>query len=206
MRIMMKRLYLIATVIMLVLSSNAVCAQSAKDVLDKCAATVSNKNGVQASFSMASAQYRSLKGTIAIKGKKFHASTDIATMWFDGKTQWTYLKNNDEVSVTTPSEAQLQSLNPYNFINMYKSGFKYTMTSSNTHYNVHLTATNPKRKVQELFIKVDKKSYQPSEVKMLQDSKWTTFTITNLRSVPMNDDAFRFNSKDFPTAEVIDLR
>ncbi len=206
MSIMMKRLYLIATVIMLVLSRNAVCAQSAKDVLDKCAATVSNKNGVQASFSMASAQYRSLKGTIAIKGKKFHASTDIATMWFDGKTQWTYLKNNDEVSVTTPSEAQLQSLNPYNFINMYKSGFKYTMTSSNTHYNVHLTATNPKRKVQELFIKVDKKSYQPSEVKMLQDSKWTTFTITNLRSVPMSDDAFRFNSKDFPTAEVIDLR
>jgi len=200
----MKRIFLILSVI--TCHFTFTLAQSAKDVLDKCAATVSNKNGVQASFSMESAQFKNLTGTIAIKGKKFHATTDMASMWFDGKTQWTYLKNNNEVSVVTPSEAQLQTLNPYNFINMYKSGFKYTMTTSGTQYTVHLTATNPKRKVQEFFIKVDKKDYHPVEVKMLQDSKWTTFTITNLRSVPMSDDAFRFNAKDFPTAEVIDLR
>jgi hypothetical protein len=40
----------------------------------------------------------------------------------------------------------------------------------------------------------------------LQNKKWTTFTISNLKQVQMDDSAFRFNSKDFPTAEVIDLR
>ncbi len=187
---------------------NIMCgfAQDAKSVLDKCAAVVSAKEGVQASFSMESAQYGTASGTISIKGQKFHAATPVATMWFDGKTQWTYLKNNDEVSVTNPTESQLQAINPYNFINLYKSGFKQTMTTAGSSYSVHLTATDAKRKIQEMFITIDKKSYTPSEVKLRQGSKWTTFHISNFKKVALSDSEFRFNSKDFPTAEVIDLR
>jgi outer membrane lipoprotein-sorting protein len=80
------------------------------------------------------------------------------------------------------------------------------MTTSATAYTVHLTAEKQGARLKELFITVDKKSYQPSEVKLLQGTKWTTFTISNLRKVSLADAAFRFNSKDFPTAEVIDLR
>ena len=58
----------------------------------------------------------------------------------------------------------------------------------------------------QMFITVDKSSYHPTEVKLLQKQKWTTFTISNLKVTKLADDAFRFNSKDFPSAEVIDLR
>lgn len=181
-------------------------AQNAKDVLDKCAAVVSNKDGVKASFRMESARYGSSSGTIAVKGRKFCVTTDIASIWFDGKTQWTYLKKNDEVSVTTPTEVQLQTLNPYNFITMYKKGFKRTMTTNASSYNVHLTADNSSKKISEMFITIDKKSYTPTEVKVLQGNKWTTFKIGNLQKSKLDDAMFRFSSKDFPTAEVIDLR
>lgn len=181
-------------------------AQNAKDVLDKCAAVVSNKDGVKASFRMESARYGSSSGTIAVKGRKFCVTTDIASIWFDGKTQWTYLKKNDEVSVTTPTEVQLQTLNPYNFITIYKKGFKQTMTTNASSYNVHLTADNSSKKISEMFITIDKKSFTPTEVKVLQGNKWTTFTISNLQKSKLDDAMFRFNSKDFPTAEVIDLR
>lgn len=181
-------------------------AQNAKDVLDKCAAVVSNKDGVKASFRMESARYGSSSGTIAIKGRKFCVTTDIASIWFDGKTQWTYLKKNDEVSVTTPTEVQLQTLNPYNFITMYKKGFKHTMTTNASSYNVHLTADNSSKKMSEMFITIDKKSFTPTEVKVLQGNKWTTFKISNLQKSKLDDAMFRFSSKDFPTAEVIDLR
>ena len=184
----------------------SVSAQSAKEVLDKCAATVSSKDGIQADFTMSSAQYASTSGSISVKGQMFGASTSVASMWFDGKTLWTYMAKNDEVSVTTPTAARLQTLNPYNFINLYKQGFKYTMTKSDRTYNVHLTAKDKNRGVQEMFITVDKSSYHPTEVKLLQKQKWTTFTISNLKVTKLTDDAFRFNSKDFPSAEVIDLR
>jgi outer membrane lipoprotein-sorting protein len=196
----------IVVLITAVLFSALSFSQTAKQVLDKAAAAVSSKSGVTASFTMSSAQYGNTSGTISVKGRKFHASVPMATMWFDGKTQWTYMKKNNEVNVTTPTEAQLQAINPYNFINMYKKGFKYTMTSSASSHVVHLTATNQKQKVREMFITVSKKTNAPTEVKMLQGTKWTTFTITNLKNMKLADSEFSFNSKDYPTAEVIDLR
>ena len=181
-------------------------AQTARQVLDKCAATLNSKTGLQADFTMSSAQYGSASGVISIKGNMFHATTDVAAMWFDGKTQWTYMKKNDEVNVSNPTEAQLQAINPYNFINMYKKGFKYTMTQTKDEYKVHLSAENASQRIPEMFITVDKKSYTPTEVKLLQNKKWTTFTISNLKQVSLADAAFKFNAKDYPTAEVIDLR
>jgi outer membrane lipoprotein-sorting protein len=178
--------------------------QSAKSVLDKAASAVTNKNGVTADFTM-SGGMGNVSGTIAVKGRKFHATTSVATMWFDGKTMWTYMKKNDEVNVTTPNETQLQKINPYNFINLYKKGYDMTMSKSDKAYTVHLTAQGG-NKIQELFITVDKKSYHPTQVKMLQGKKWTVFDITNLKAQKVADATFAFNSKDFPSAEVIDLR
>ena len=180
-------------------------AQSAKAVLDKAAGTITAQSGVKANFKMTTAN-GSTSGTIAIKGKKFSATTPQAKVWFDGKTQWTYLKNNDEVNVSNPTEAQLQAINPYNFIHLYKRGYTYTMNTAGTDYVIHLVANSTDRKIKELFISVNKKTYQPKQVKMLQGKKWTTFDINSIKKENIADSQFRFNAKDFPKAEVIDLR
>lgn len=202
----MKRLFIVLSCLVGLFSLGSAHAQTAKQVLDKCASVVSARDGVQADFTMSSAQYGDASGQIMVKGKMFMASTSMASMWFDGRTLWTYMANNNEVSVTTPKEAQLQVLNPYNFINMYKKDFEYTMTKTAEHFEVHLTSTDATRKVKEMFITVDKNTYHPTQVKVLQNQKWTTFTIKNLKTVKLADGMFRFNAKDFPTAEIIDLR
>ena len=96
-------------------------AQTAKQVLDKAAANISAKSGAKASFSIKGDQFNT-SGSIAIKGRKFQATTPQATIWFDGKTQWTYLKKNEEVNVANPTESELATINPYNFIYMYQKG------------------------------------------------------------------------------------
>ena len=198
----MKRLcFLITTV----LFCTATFAQTAKSVLDKAAANITVKSGVQANFKM-SGSMGTTSGTIAVKGKKFHATTPQAIVWFDGKTQWTYMKSNDEVNVTTPTEAQLQAINPYNFINLYKNGYSYTLNKSGKDYVVHLTALSKDKTIREMFISVNKTSYIPTQVKLLQGTKWTIFDITDLKKQNISDTQFRFNAKDFPQAEVIDLR
>ena len=198
----MKKIFFLITA---VLMSVATYGQTAKSVLDKAAATISAKEGIRANFRM-SGTHGNTKGSIAVKGKKFYATTPQATVWFDGKTQWTYMKNNDEVNVANPTESQLQAINPYNFINLYKKGFNYTLNKSGNDYVVHLTASSPQTKIKEMFISVDKKSYHPTQIKLLQGNKWTIFYITDLRKEALPDSQFRFNAKDFPTAEVIDLR
>ena len=178
--------------------------QTAKQVLDKAAAVVSNKKGAQASFTI-SGQNMNASGTIAIKGKKFHATTPQATIWFDGKTQWTYMKNNDEVNVANPSESQLAAINPYNFIYMYKNGYNYTMEKKGGNFVVHLTATG-KKSIQEMYLTIGQKSYTPSQVRYKTAKGWTTIEIRNFKAANLADGMFRFNSKDFPKAEIIDLR
>ena len=198
----MKKIGIMLAVAMMCTSS---FAQTAKSVLDKAAATITAQQGVKANFKMKTTT-GSTSGTIAIKGRKFYATTPQATVWFDGKTQWTYVKNNDEVNVSNPTETQLQAINPYNFINLYKRGYAYTMNSSGQDYVVHLTANSSDRKIKELFISVNKKTYQPKQIKMLQGKNWTTFDISSIKTEKIADNQFKFNSKDFPKAEIIDLR
>ena len=62
------------------LMSVATYGQTAKSVLDKAAAAVSAKGGVRASFRM-SGSHGSTHGTIAVKGRKFYATTPQATIW-----------------------------------------------------------------------------------------------------------------------------
>ena len=200
----MKKIVLVITT--LLLTGMMAVAQTATQVLDKCAATVSAKSGVTANFSMESAQYGNSAGSISIKGKKFYMHSAGSTMWFDGTTLWTYMSSNDEVNISTPTAQQLQTLNPYNFINLYKAGYTSTMTTSGSIYNVHLTATSDQYKIKEAFLTIDKSTYAPKQIKMLTGSKWTTFTISGIKTEAIDDTKFRFDANAYPNAEIIDLR
>ena len=195
----------ICFLILTALFSTVTMAQDAKSVLDKAAANITVKEGVKANFTMTGG-IGNTSGTIQIKGKKFHATTPKAIVWFDGKTMWTYMKDNEEVNVSNPTEAQLQAINPYNFINLYKNGYTSTLNTTGNAYVVHLTSTAKDKKIKELFVTIDKKSYHPTQVKLLQGKSWTIFDISDLSKSKIADSQFRFNAKDFPQAEVIDLR
>ena len=195
----------ICFLILAALISTVSMAQTAKNVLDKAAANITVKEGVKANFKMVGG-IGNASGTILIKGNKFHATTPKAIVWFDGKTMWTYMKNNEEVNISNPSEVQLQAINPYNFINLYKNGYTSTLNTTGNAYVVHLTFTAKDKKIKELFITIDKQSYHPTQVKLLQGKSWTEFYISDLSKTKLADSEFRFNAKDFPKAEVIDLR
>lgn len=182
-------------------------AQTATQILDKTASVIGRKGGAAANFKINSTKYGSTSGTIAIKGNKFQATTPQAIIWYDGKTQWSYLKHTNEVNVSNPNQAQQMSMNPYTFINIYKSGYKATVTSkAGANYTIRLYANNQKRTVQEMYITINKKSYIPSVVKMRQGKTWSTITVSNFKAKNQPNSVFVFNNKDYKSAEVIDLR
>ncbi len=179
-------------------------AQDVKQVLDRTANLVSNKSGVSAAFTIKN-NSMTASGTIAIKGRKFHATTPQASIWFDGKTQWTYLKKNDEVNVLNPTESEIAAINPYNFISLYKKGYRATMTRKGNTFEIHLKAEE-KKSISEVYIIVDQRTYVPSQIRVKQQKGWNTIDIRHFNKANLSDNIFRFNSKDFPSAEVIDLR
>ena len=192
--------------VMLAVTICSANAQTAKQVLDKTASVLSNKGGVTANFSITGKNIGTTSGKISVKGRMFQATTPQAMVWFNGKTQWTYMKSQQEVNVSNPTEAELQAINPYNFINIYKKGYSYTMKTVSAGYEVHLKATDAKRQIQEMYITVNKSTYAPSQVKMRQGKKWTTINVSSLKKANLSNSVFTFPSKDYPNAEVIDLR
>lgn len=181
-------------------------AQTAQQVLNKTAAVIGNKSGASANFTMKSGKYGSASGSIAIKGNKFNARTAQAIVWFNGKTQWTYLKKTNEVNVSNPTQAQQMSMNPYTFINIYKTGYKSTLKTVGSNYEVHLVAQNQKRSIPEMYITINKKTHVPSQVRMRQGSTWSTISISGFKAKSISNSTFTFNSKECPGAEVVDLR
>lgn len=181
-------------------------AQNAKKILDKTASVVAYKGGASANFSISGTKTTATSGSISIKGNKFQARTPMAVIWFDGKTSWTYMKKSEEVSVSNPTSSQLAAMNPYSFINLYKNGYKYTAKTEGNSYEVHLVASNKAKNIQEMYITVSKSTYIPSLIRMRRGTNWTSIKVSNFKQANLSDAIFRFNSKDYPKAEIIDLR
>lgn len=200
----MKKLSLVFMLILMSISIYAQNAAQARKILDKTAAVIGRKGGASANFTV-SGKYGNSSGTISIKGNKFNARTPQAVVWYDGKTQWTYMKKSQEVNISTPTEAQQQSMNPYKFINIYKNGFKLGVKNVSGGWQVHLYATNQKRTIKEMYVTIGK-NYYPKTIKMRQSNGWTTINVSNFKPKNLSDSMFRFNAKDYPHAEVIDLR
>ena len=133
------------------------------------------------------------------------ANTPQAKTWYDGKTQWTYMASTEEVNISTPTQAQQQMMNPYRFINLYNMGYDMTSKTVSNGYEVHLTANNPQRTITEMYITINNQ-YIPTYVKMKTAKGWSEIAISKFKKEKIKDSQFRFNAKEFPNAEVIDLR
>ncbi len=202
----MKHILLTAVLSFVALSSMADSASEARKILDKTATTINASSGVQASFVLSSEKLGHTQGTIAVKGNKFCATTPDAIVWYDGTTQWTYVKHTDEVNISTPTAAQQAQMNPLTFINLYKSGYTLSVTTaSGGNHEVHLVAKDKNASILEMYVVVSS-SYTPTQVRLRRSDGWLTVNISNFRATPQSDTTFTFNHKDFPTAEVVDLR
>lgn len=200
---------------MLVSALPAAAQQSeAQSVLERTERAFRQSGGVKISFTLRSLQGSS-NGTICLKNDKFRLDTEDVTTWFDGQTQWTYLSSANEVTISKPTAAELQTLNPYAWLSLYKDkDYKLEMLKAdkklgaNT-YIVMMTATKATQDVQCLVICVDKKTWRPSKLSVMpQGSGEAVAIIINGyqegRYYP--NDFFVFDKNIYPKVEVIDLR
>ncbi len=193
----------------------AVQAQTARQVLDKTAAKLKKDGGIKAAFQVTAfdgtTQTGSGSGTIYIKGNRFRIASPQMQTWFDGTTQWSYLEGSNEVNVSTPTDAELQGMNPYTFVNLYKKGYRATMKETTLRgkacYEVNLVATG-NNGIRQMILSIDKGSYVPLCVRLRQgDKRWTRISVRDYAGGnKWSDSFFRFDRKDLPRAEIIDLR
>ena len=190
-------------------------SQSVQKVLDATAARLTESGDVQAQFKVTqfsgTTPQSESKGTIVISGNRFQIATDEISTWFDGKTQWSMLRNSGEVNVSEPDEKEQAGLNPSVLVKIYKRGFNYNMSKSSLRgrptFVVHLWPNRKGSEISDILIDVDQKTYDPLCIRAKFGNDWVRFSILSLKAgLHFPDSHFSFPSKDYPGVEVIDLR
>ena len=200
----MKRLF---TLWMLALLPYCISAQTdakAAEVLDKVLEDLSD-NGIRADFE------GSETGFLLLKGEKFYLNNGNVQSWYDGKTQWSYVADTEEVNISHPTLEELQGINPYLILMRYKTDFNYTYKGSQTRNGVkgHEIVLTPKHSEQSEVIRVFiSKTYHPMAMKMEQNGQTLSeIIVTSYKTdQKLEDGMFRFNKSLFPNAEIIDMR
>lgn len=200
----MKRIYFI----ILLLVPLCIFAQKdtkARQILDRTASALQQAGGIRATFE------GSNNGTLLMKGEKFFLDCAGISIWFDGKTQWSYVSDNEEVTVSIPTPEELQGINPYALIQSYKNGYNYQYKGKHTQNGIigHEVKLIPEHEqsLKSITLFVTEK-YLPIYIKVEQDNGMADeIIITSCQTNQnLNDNVFVFDKKKYPNAEIIDMR
>ena len=201
----MKRLLTIGMLVLLPYYLGAQTDRKAEEVLDKALSELSKTSGIRADFAGTE------QGFLLLKGEKFYLNSGGIQSWYDGKTQWSYVADTEEVNISHPTREELQAINPYLILMRYKTDFDYNYKGTQTRNGVkgHEIVLTPKhlgnREVIRVFIS---HSHQPLAIKVEQDGR--TMSEINVIKYQTNqkleDGMFRFNKSLYPNAEIIDMR
>lgn len=201
----MNRIYTLFFLLMLTLSLSAQQDTKAKNILNKTVEKYNQSKGISVIFG------GSQSGKLLLKGEKFQLTTQDVTTWFDGQTQWSYLIQNEEVNISTPTPEELRAINPYAWLSLYKQGFNYRYSGVKTRegkqgHEIVLTPQT-KQDIQSITLLIGS-DYEPIYIGILPtEGQMQEFIVHNYRTqLNLNDNAFRFDKSKYPNAEIIDMR
>jgi outer membrane lipoprotein-sorting protein len=200
----MKKLLLLFTCFFALLTSNAQDNRIAEKILDKVSVFLSNTEGVRIDFT------GSENGYLIMKGEKFYLNTQNIQSWYDGKTQWSYLTDNEEVNISSPTKEEIQAISPYHLLKRYKSDYTYIYIGQSKRkgklvHEINLTSKSDIINDIKLIISDDNK---PVAILFYRNNKlMSEVNITSLQTDSKIDDKqFRFDKTKYPQVEIIDLR
>lgn len=130
----------------------------------------------------------------------------------DGKTQWTYLKKDNEVQINDVDNNQ-QTLNPAQVFTIYERGYKYLFTGEVkqqgiVYQQIDLTPTDSKKPFFKIKLQINKTKslIYSAAIFDKNGSKYTYILNSAATDFKGADTIFGFNKKNYPGVEVVDLR
>lgn len=190
-------------------------AQSARTVLDRTAARITQSGCIRAKFNATAfsgtTEQGSTYGTLILEGRKFYMETPDMLTWFDGTTQWTKLANNNEVNVAEPTEEEQEAINPYTLINIYKKGYSLSVTKGTLRgqktFCVRMKAKKKSQTYSDIIVDVTQADYTPLCIRTRQHGDWSRLAILSFQpNQQVSPTAFTFPTDKYPDVEYIDLR
>ncbi len=190
----------------------------AKSILDQVSAKTKAYKTIESGFGIIIDNKQdkskdSKKGTIWIKGTKYKIDLASSVIFNDGKTQWSYMKDANEVNITTPDPNDDNSLNPAKMFTIYEKGYKIKFIAEKFEnaralYEIELYPVDIKKDFIKISLKIDKTKMQIFSMKRFgKDGVDYLIEVVNMdtdKEIP--DAMFTFDKTKYPKVEINDMR
>jgi len=151
-------------------------------------------------------------GTLYVKGNKYKLQINNQEITSDNNTVWTYLKDANEVQVSS-FEADENTISPSEIFTIYEKNFLYSFAEEKnvggkTLQFIDLTPNDKSKPYFKVRLAIDKvaKAVQSAVVFDKNGNRYT-YEIKKFTPNPnIPDTFFSFDTKKYPGVEVVDLR
>ncbi|MBN2274496.1 MAG: outer membrane lipoprotein carrier protein LolA [Bacteroidales bacterium] len=192
---------------------------AAKEILDRVAAKTKQYQSIQADFSLVVVDHKediknTSNGSIIIKGDKYKVSTAGTTVFYDGKTMWTYVETDNEVTITEPGSQEDDFLsNPAMIFTWYNRDFKYqyrgeTKIDGIDVHEIDLFPKNLNQPYSRIKLFIAKKTEQLAIISSIGKDgiDYSVFLNNFIPDKYVADDVFVFDTSKHKKVTVIDMR
>lgn len=177
-----------------------------------------NTSAISTDFELITSEKNSVnsqsnQGAFTMKAKQFVLEMPEVKVWFDGKTQWTFATQSNEVSITEPTDEEIAQINPLVILNKSANEMNISFSkkiSDKNHiiYMTPKTAQNSMNSVSKVELQINKKTEQISSLEMTEkDGTRMLLKFKNYKKdVKLSKDFFKFDKAPYKDAFINDLR
>ncbi len=201
-----RRLSFLIILAILMSPSAASAAETAAQILAKCATKVNNAPALTVKFRLTFGNGHS-DCTMTMAKEKYRLSSKEMEVWYDGSTMWTYSTASKELSITDPTDDELLECNPFAILNGVTKVYNAHRLKGQS-YEIELTAKAKGSTIRKAVVSINPKTYLPTKlVVTLSNGRTFSAAVTSSavgKAVPAS--TFIYNKSKFPAKETIDLR
>ncbi|HPD95688.1 MAG TPA: outer membrane lipoprotein carrier protein LolA [Tenuifilaceae bacterium] len=154
------------------------------------------------------------QGKIILKGNMYWLELMGMELFFDGKTKWQYIKDANEVTISTPNGGDGGFMDdPTTLFRDYDKNFKskfkgQKQVRNRVIYEMDFYPRNLNLPYSSVKLEFDRNSLEPILIRYQgKDGNNYIIKVKNFRTnIPVRDDRFTFNAKKFKGVEVVDMR
>lgn len=181
---------------------------SANAILGKMREAALSKPSIEAFFTINGGE-GAVHGSAVIVGSKFTLSTPQLNVWYNGKTQWTFLHSSGEVNISEPDATELMVSNPFSILSAHEKYYSLRRLKDNSgQYRVEMTPKSKDTTIDKIVVLIDAKTFLPSSIVVyFDDSRSISVVVNNINGGSKKPEStFNYDPKKYPAKEIIDLR
>lgn len=216
----MKRTFLIITLLLLAIFTQAQQDSKAKGILDDVTAKTKTFKTISADFTF-SMENKEMEidekndGSIKLKDKKYVVDLPDAgiKVFSDGTTSWNYMKQGNQVTVSTIEDMGNELMDPSSLFSIYEKGFSSKFVAEKnvggkSVYQIDLFPEEDVYDVSKITIEINKSTMMIQSATLYgTDGNLYGIVVKKMETNQDFSDAdFIFDAKKFPDVEIIDLR